>query len=812
MKKKVVASTLAASLVLGSLSGLPLSQQGLLQKFNLSDSAYAAALPSDEVINQIKKIYAQLNESELTALNAALSKIRQLEPAENTNLITPLWSKIEAAMDNPANYPDLTERNIVWLIQQLAITYDENLSELERVRTDPQVRKILVQLAQLAGVSGIELTDLDAFQKQLDASLKASFKENLPEILAGLVSGKFEESWSVAFKGAAEGLLAENLKISEVAKKLDITAADLEAVRKLWTSEIDADYAVQKILGGAFLRNEAQFTSAIQNNGRTLVPNLKLFGIDLGQIPGSSQIISWEVVSSPNNNITAANNRFVLRSAATRGEATIRGTIKLPNLELDVYRGTIRMEFTGSGSGGGGGAPIGGVPSLPPAQGDSVIVAPVVENALERINSIIDGLQNRLAGLTDNQAVHEASEIVAEAVRAASVVNLSQTITVEDGVAKASFDIDDLAESFKNIKAIVDAANKQLLEEVPGATQAKAIAVLDFGKVDADRIELPISKELLDLAAANGIEALAFTVNGVSVTTEIKSFNRDTLLVFEPVEPASLSSELRLASDLYNLEFISQGETISTFSLPVELRFPITSTISGPARERLVLANLDEVDPVIKGGRFDRDGKNIVAFTKDFSTYGVIDNLKSFNDISSVAQWAGQAIETAAAHGIIDGRAPGEFVPQAPVTRAEFAKMIVLVFGLEELASSSASFVDVNDSDWFQPYVAAASAAGIVNGRAEGRFEPNAHVTRAEMAVMASRALEQTRGYVVSGEVEQALSRFMDAADIHPSLQSGVGLSAQEGIIEGEENNRFNPNASSTRAQAAVVIYRLLKK
>lgn len=810
MKKKVMVSTLAASLVLGSLSGIPLSQGGLFQKLNLSGIAQAASegLPSDKVIEQIRAIYNQLNEEEKALLDSALLEIKQLDPQQNTDLISPIWNKIEASIEDPEAYPDLTERNMVWLIQQLAVSYDENLSELERVRTDPEVRKILVQLASLAGVSGITIADLDAFQEQLYVELENSVKSNLGDLITALVTGKFEESSSKVFLGAINGLLAKDLKISEVTNSLNITAADLEAVRESLVSAVDADYTVQKILGGAVVRNKVDFSYSTENNGRRLVPSLVLFGTNL------ASFVTWEVTSG-DSAISVSGNNFVLRSSANQATASIRATIKLPNYNLDLYRGTITMKGTGSGNNpgsGGGGGPIGGVPSTPT---DGDIKAPVVENALQRINSVVAGLANQLRGLTENQRNGQASEIVAEAVRAASFIDLSETVSVEDGVARPTFAIDDLEESFERIKEIVAQANEQLLAEVPGAKKVKAIAVLDFGKVDADRIELPIDKELLDLAAANQIAALSFVVNGVSITVDINQLRNDTLLVVEPQEPSSVpgANGLRLASDLYNLEFVSQGSVISGFSQPVELRIPVTSSAAGSDKELLVIANLDEEEPVIKGGRFDLEGKHFIAFTKQFSTYGVIENRKTFTDIASVAQWAGQAIETAAAHGILEGRAEGEFVPQEPVTRAEFAKMIVKVFGLEDIqASASQSFADVQNSDWFQPYVAAASAAGIVNGRSEDRFEPNAYVTRAEMAVMASRALVKTRGYLVSEDVETALSRFVDAAEIHSTLQEGVGLSAQEGIIEGEENNRFNPNEQSTRAQAAVVIYRLLSK
>ncbi|MNR06930.1 Endo-1,4-beta-xylanase A precursor [compost metagenome] len=137
--------------------------------------------------------------------------------------------------------------------------------------------------------------------------------------------------------------------------------------------------------------------------------------------------------------------------------------------------------------------------------------------------------------------------------------------------------------------------------------------------------------------------------------------------------------------------------------------------------------------------------------------------------------------------------------------------MIVKTFFLEDAAATE-SFSDVNDSDWFKSYVASAVKNGIVNGKEPGKFDPNGNITRAEMAVMSSRALA-LKGFSLSpAKIDDALKGFTDGSAINASMKDGVALAASEGIVIGEEGNVFNPNANSTRAQAAVVIYRLLNK
>ncbi|MNI98345.1 hypothetical protein D3C73_1571740 [compost metagenome] len=78
------------------------------------------------------------------------------------------------------------------------------------------------------------------------------------------------------------------------------------------------------------------------------------------------------------------------------------------------------------------------------------------------------------------------------------------------------------------------------------------------------------------------------------------------------------------------------------------------------------------------------------------------------------------------------------------------------------------------------------------------------------MATIASRALTKILEYkAINGE---AALQFADASSINETLKAGVALAVEQGIIVGEESNNFSPNNDSTRAQAAVVIYRLLNK
>ncbi len=167
----------------------------------------------------------------------------------------------------------------------------------------------------------------------------------------------------------------------------------------------------------------------------------------------------------------------------------------------------------------------------------------------------------------------------------------------------------------------------------------------------------------------------------------------------------------------------------------------------------------------------------------------------SFSDVTS-GYWAYGAIETLAGKGVVSGFQDGSFRPAQAVTRAEFVKMLDLVLGLTP-HSGQVPFSDVSASAWFDPYVAAALGAGIVQGTSATAFSPNAVLTRAQMAVMVARALKLATTATLS---------FTDVAQISPWARAGVEEAVAAGYVTGFPDGSFQPLALATRAQAAQLL------
>ncbi|MFC4597124.1 S-layer homology domain-containing protein [Cohnella hongkongensis] len=141
------------------------------------------------------------------------------------------------------------------------------------------------------------------------------------------------------------------------------------------------------------------------------------------------------------------------------------------------------------------------------------------------------------------------------------------------------------------------------------------------------------------------------------------------------------------------------------------------------------------------------------------SLYVVASGSKAFADVRG--HRAESDIELLASKRIINGVKPDEFSPDRPITRAEFAAMLVRSLGLNS-PDAAAPYRDVADEDWFADAIARAADAGIVNGYPGGSFKPNERISREQMDAILSRAL-----YYVSGSLdgEDAAGNSDTAAD-----------------------------------------------
>lgn len=174
-----------------------------------------------------------------------------------------------------------------------------------------------------------------------------------------------------------------------------------------------------------------------------------------------------------------------------------------------------------------------------------------------------------------------------------------------------------------------------------------------------------------------------------------------------------------------------------------------------------------------------------------------------FNDMSQ-AQWARDSVNRLHAMGIVS--AAQNYRPFDNVKREEFVKMLVELAGISAEGKVS-TFKDVNGSEWYASYLAAAQAAGIIKGSDDGNFGVGASITRQDMVVMALRTVEVMNKSI---REKSAAQTFPDSGEISEYAQEAVIKMQRAGVVSGMGNGRFEPKGLANRAQAAVMICNLI--
>lgn len=206
------------------------------------------------------------------------------------------------------------------------------------------------------------------------------------------------------------------------------------------------------------------------------------------------------------------------------------------------------------------------------------------------------------------------------------------------------------------------------------------------------------------------------------------------------------------------------------------------------------------------------DGKRTaIVNSKTTGTYSVISSAKTFADIKT--HWARKDIDSLASRLVISGVSDKVFAPEKQVTRAQFVTMLLRALG-EEPAIEKAGFKDVGANDWYAGAVYTALKLGIVKGNADKTFEPNAPVTREEAAVMLVKALSITgqNTSISADEAGKLLQPWAKKSSVSAWAQNQVAFCLKNGILTGDTKKGLALTQSCTRAQAAILIRKMLVK
>ncbi|WP_256762103.1 S-layer homology domain-containing protein [Cohnella sp. WQ 127256] len=426
-------------------------------------------------------------------------------------------------------------------------------------------------------------------------------------------------------------------------------------------------------------------------------------------------------------------------------------------------------------------------------------------------SSAITGVTVPVKGATPVTTLADTAEYTAtiawSPVAATFAANTPYTATITI-TPKAGYTLTSVAKDFFTVAGATTTTNDADSGVITAVFPATAIASSGGGGSTATptptdgKINLPSGKP--------GEVSL---VKEVIVTIPANATSKDLKLTIDKVLDSQnlLTTKDVLASSIFEI----LKNFPENFSKPVTLTFKFDPTKLSN-KQRPAVFYYDEVKKIwveVNGGKISGNQITIEVnhFTK-FAVFVVGEEVKevptettkpttSLTDISG--HWAEANIKKAVNSGIVKGYSDASFKPNATVTRAEFAVMLMNALK-PQVEGTALTFTDTSKiGAWAQKAVAQAVQADIIKGNNDGTFRPNAEVTRAEMAVMIARAMSlSSEGNTVTG--------FADDKNIPTWAKGAVAAMKKLNLVEGKGTNQFDPTAPATRAEAVTILLKML--
>ncbi|MBE2908426.1 S-layer homology domain-containing protein [Anoxybacillus flavithermus] len=510
--------------------------------------------------------------------------------------------------------------------------------------------------------------------------------------------------------------------------------------------------------------------SAFAEKGALIANNGNMYELRVPIVQGSNVMVSlttsiqWET-SNP------AIATFSGNVLTTHQTGTVDVFAKIDGITI-AKKQSVSVTASGGSTGGGGGSTGGGSVVTPPSTG--------VDNG--KVNVGQDAVTTKEQTNSKGQKEKEVTEVKVDKI--ADIVNLVSAQNKEIVLGVGTLGANEVAKAEVPAKLFADVAAKE----------AKAIVNVQTDKASYKLPVAEIQAKLTEIA-----QKLGSSIDNIKIVIEMTKVN-------PPQGVTAVSDAVE-----FNVVATANGksETITRFTQYVERELK-GSKVFVPQRSVAVRVdangNLVSVPTVFNG-----DKATVKSLTN--STYVVVENHKTFLDVDGGKTWAEAYVEALASKYIIKGKTDQTFAPKENMTRAQFAVLLVRALGLPS-ETYDKRFKDVKGTEWFNENgeLAAAVKYGIIQGKGNGVFAPNAPVTRAEAAVMLKRALELSfLDYDMTQlNTSKKVTDFEDAAHIKSWAKDGVEKMYQANIFTGRENERFVPNGYMTRAEIAKALVKFL--
>jgi hypothetical protein len=181
---------------------------------------------------------------------------------------------------------------------------------------------------------------------------------------------------------------------------------------------------------------------------------------------------------------------------------------------------------------------------------------------------------------------------------------------------------------------------------------------------------------------------------------------------------------------------------------------------------------------------------------------------QNFPDVPQ-GNWYGRFVDYLAQRHIVSGYPDGTFRPTQPVTRAEFATMLVQSQGLSNTPTSTTRFSDVPGGHWASGAIETAATRGWISGYPDGTFGPSRQINMTEMYTIAAKLIPGSK--ITTRQAQQLLSQFRDGSSVPGWAKQDVGTTLKNGTFVSEVTpKQIDPFAIAQRADVADVLAKVL--
>lgn len=174
---------------------------------------------------------------------------------------------------------------------------------------------------------------------------------------------------------------------------------------------------------------------------------------------------------------------------------------------------------------------------------------------------------------------------------------------------------------------------------------------------------------------------------------------------------------------------------------------------------------------------------------------------KDFTDLDNT-KWYHRGVDYVLRNGLMKGMGDGKFAPNATLTRAELVTALYRLAGEPSVEGLSNPFEDVPTGKWYSDAISWAANEGIIKGTSDTTFAPHRAITREEIAAIMFRFSE------AESVEEDFLKNYGDAGKVSPYAEGAMNWAVATGLIRGMEDGTLAPKSDATRAQIATILMR----